>query len=126
MDRKNFGSGVRAAVLGCGLAIAPMVAFAQGQAHSSQVQTATPIKHLIVIFQENVSFDHYFATYPNATPNLDGSVYFQGAKPGTPTVNGLTPALLTHAEFDAAISPGSQPGSDVRHEPRLHARTASV
>ena len=25
---------------------------------------ATPIKHLVVIFQENVSFDHYFATYP--------------------------------------------------------------
>jgi phospholipase C len=24
--------------------------------------TATPIKHLVVIFQENVSFDHYFAT----------------------------------------------------------------
>ncbi len=28
--------------------------------------TATPIKHLVVIFQENISFDHYFATYPNA------------------------------------------------------------
>ncbi len=28
--------------------------------------TATPIKHLVVIFQENVSFDHYFATYPFA------------------------------------------------------------
>ncbi|HML10284.1 MAG TPA: phospholipase, partial [Stellaceae bacterium] len=28
--------------------------------------TVTPIKHLVVIFQENVSFDHYFATYPNA------------------------------------------------------------
>ncbi len=28
--------------------------------------TATPIKHLVVIFQENVSFDHYFGTYPNA------------------------------------------------------------
>jgi phospholipase C len=27
---------------------------------------ATPIKHLVVIFQENVSFDHYFGTYPNA------------------------------------------------------------
>ncbi|MDQ6665428.1 MAG: hypothetical protein M3Z23_13670 [Acidobacteriota bacterium] len=24
--------------------------------------TATPIKHLVVIFQENVSFDYYFAT----------------------------------------------------------------
>src|ERR1700754_4237944 len=30
-------------------------------------QTATPIKHLVVIFQENRSFDHYFGTYPNAT-----------------------------------------------------------
>ena len=26
--------------------------------------TTTPIKHLVVIFQENVSFDHYFGTYP--------------------------------------------------------------
>ena len=35
-------------------------------------RTSTPIKHLVVIFQENVSFDHYFGTYPNAT-NADGS-----------------------------------------------------
>lgn len=32
------------------------------------LQTATPIKHLVVIFGENVSFDHYFATYPNVPP----------------------------------------------------------
>ena len=56
--------------------------------------TATPIKHLVVIFQENVSFDHYFATYPNAT-NPNGEPAFH-AKSGTPTVNGLSPALLTH------------------------------
>ncbi|WP_027416752.1 alkaline phosphatase family protein [Aneurinibacillus terranovensis] len=30
------------------------------------VQTTTPIKHTVVIFGENVSFDHYFGTYPNA------------------------------------------------------------
>ncbi len=30
------------------------------------IRTATPIKHVVVIFQENVSFDHYFGTYPNA------------------------------------------------------------
>src|SRR5204863_10100716 len=29
-------------------------------------QTLTPIQHLVVIFQENVSFDHYFGTYPTA------------------------------------------------------------
>ena len=52
-------------------------------------RTATPIKHLVVIFQENVSFDHYFGTYPNAA-NTDGQT-FQAA-PGTPAVDGLTPA----------------------------------
>ncbi|HUZ65506.1 MAG TPA: hypothetical protein VMU82_17515, partial [Acetobacteraceae bacterium] len=30
------------------------------------LRTATPIKHLVVIYDENVSFDHYFATYPKA------------------------------------------------------------
>ena len=48
--------------------------------------TATPIKHLVVIFGENVSFDHYFGTYPHAT-NTDGTVFH--ARPGTPRVNGL-------------------------------------
>ncbi|MDB5561127.1 MAG: phospholipase [Hyphomicrobiales bacterium] len=44
--------------------------------------TKTPIKHLVVIFQENVSFDHYFATYPNAT-NPAGEPAFK-ALPTTP------------------------------------------
>src|ERR1700679_1246825 len=55
--------------------------------------TTTPIKHLVVIFDENNSFDHYFGTYPNAT-NPAGEPVFN-AKPGTPSVNGLTGALLT-------------------------------
>jgi phospholipase C len=44
------------------------------------------------MFQENVSFDHYFGTYPNAA-NTDGHPFH--AVSGTPAVNGLTPALLT-------------------------------
>jgi phospholipase C len=56
--------------------------------------TTTPIKHVVVIFDENVSFDHYFGTYPNAT-NPPGEPAFHAA-PGTPKVNGLTPALLTN------------------------------
>ncbi len=55
--------------------------------------TATPIKHVVVIFQENVSFDHYFATYPKAA-NPPGDPAFYPA-PGTPTVNGLNSTLLT-------------------------------
>jgi phospholipase C len=54
--------------------------------------TATPIKHIVVIFQENVSFDHYFGAYPNAA-NPDGEPAFY-ARPHTPVVNGLSPALL--------------------------------
>jgi phospholipase C len=48
--------------------------------------TSTPIKHLVVLFDENESFDHYFGTYPFAA-NTDGTKFV--AKPGTPTVNGL-------------------------------------
>jgi len=58
-----------------------------------RASTSTPIKHLVVIFDENVSFDHYFGTYPNAA-NTDGSPFT--AKPGTPHVDGLTNHLLTH------------------------------
>jgi phospholipase C len=57
-------------------------------------KTATPIKHLVVIFQENVSFDHYFATYPTAQ-NPAGEPRFQ-ASSRTPSVNGLNEALLQH------------------------------
>jgi phospholipase C len=49
--------------------------------------TASPIEHLVVIFQENVSFDHYFATYPVAL-NPKGEPSFHAAD-DTPTVNGL-------------------------------------
>src|SRR5262249_19442373 len=75
-----------AVTLATGLGTAPGVAAAK--------PTATAVDHVIVIFQENVSFDHYFGTYPNAA-NDDPSEPQFTAKPGTPTVNGLTGALLT-------------------------------
>jgi phospholipase C len=56
--------------------------------------TTTPIKHLVVIFQENVSFDHYFGTYPQAA-NAPGEPAFY-AGPGTPSVNGLSAELLSN------------------------------
>jgi phospholipase C len=51
----------------------------------------TPIKHVVVIFQENVSFDHYFGTYPEAA-NTSGQIFDEG---GDVRVNGLynTPGL---------------------------------
>ena len=62
--------------------------------------TATPIKHLVVIFDENISFDHYFGTYPHAL-NPPGEPPFI-ASPSTPPVNGLTSTLLQHNPDAAA------------------------
>src|ERR1700675_1165167 len=61
----------------------------------TQPATTTPIQHVVVIFQENVSFDHYFATYPVAANNLKTEPSFTAAS-GTPSVNGLTGPLLTN------------------------------
>src|ERR1700733_4750812 len=51
-----------------------------------------PVQHVVVIFQENVSFDHYFGTYPYAL-NLPGESRFE-PRPGTPTVDGLSLDLM--------------------------------
>jgi phospholipase C len=67
-------------------------AFAAGKPAASASSTATPIQHLVVIFNENISFDHYFGAYPYAT-NPGGEPRFVAA-PNTPTVNGLSNALL--------------------------------
>jgi phospholipase C len=63
------------------------------QSIQNRVATATPIKHVVVIYNENVSFDHYFATYPNAA-NPAGEPAFTAAA-GTPAVNGLSGTLLS-------------------------------
>jgi phospholipase C len=60
--------------------------------YGGEPRTTTPIKHLVVIFNENISFDHYFGTYPTAT-NPQGEPYF-APLPFTPPVNGLTWQLL--------------------------------
>lgn len=62
------------------------------QAQEDGARTATPIKHVVVIFGENISFDHYFGTYPYAA-NPKGEPRFVAAS-NTPAVNGFTSALL--------------------------------
>ncbi|KIF76468.1 phospholipase C [Streptomyces sp. 150FB] len=54
-------------------------------------KTSTPIKHVVVLFDENESFDHYFATYPKAA-NTDGTPFVASSK--TPKVNNLASAKL--------------------------------
>jgi phospholipase C len=79
--------------------------------------TATPIEHVIVLFQENISFDHYFATYPVAA-NGPGETPFHAA-PGSPTVDGLTDALLNHNPNKAnpfRLSPKQAATCDMDHD----------
>src|ERR1700685_2587408 len=78
-----FASALTALTLAIG---APGSLWAQPN-DSDDFPTATPIKHVVVIFQENVSFDHYFATYPHAA-NPAGEPAFH-AKDDTPRANNL-------------------------------------
>jgi len=77
----------------CLLGLVMAAACGRQDAPPDSLTTATPIKHLVVIFDENISFDHYFATYPVAA-NPAGEPAFTAA-PGTPAVNGLAGTLLT-------------------------------
>jgi|SRR5579871_419195 len=73
-------------------------------AAQTMAQPTTQIEHVVVIFQENVSFDHYFATYPYAA-NPGGEPVFvpREGRHGTPSVNGLSGPLMTNNPN--AISP---------------------
>src|SRR6476661_6003629 len=70
-------------------------------AAASPSATATPIKHVVVLFQENVSFDHYFATYPKAA-NTPGETQ-QGS--GTPAAS-FTAAKNTPKDINTLATAG--------------------
>jgi phospholipase C len=72
----------------------------QGGGHDDdfhRIPTTTPIKHVVVIFQENISFDHYFATYPKAL-NQSGETPFT-ASSNTPMVNNIVNPLDVNHGF---------------------------
>jgi phospholipase C len=96
-----------------------------GLAHTpaNDAMTATPIKHLVVIFNENRSFDHYFGHYPVAT-NPAGEPVFKAAKK-TPAVNNYLAnmSLLTNNPNDNAAINGAGATNPFRLD-RTQANTA--
>jgi phospholipase C len=97
--QRNFYKGASAIALSLLLAASNGSAALSAKAKKptspqDKLQTATPIKHLVVIYGENISFDHYFGTYPNAA-NPPGEPAFT-ALPNTPSINGLSQELLTN------------------------------
>jgi phospholipase C len=78
----------------------PGSALADHRAEAERFQTKTPIKHIVVIFQENVSFDHYFGTYPHAH-NPGGEPQFNAAD-DTPRVDNLLAGGLLHENTNSS------------------------
>jgi phospholipase C len=89
-------------IFGCltaAFAVCSAIAVADDDRDSrNAVRTRTPIKHLVVIFQENVSFDHYFGTYPKAL-NLSGETPFHASKRTPKNINTLVTPLDTTNHF---------------------------
>ncbi len=90
------------ALFGCltaAFAVITAGALADDRDHDHDDQrTTTPIKHLVVIFQENISFDHYFGTYPNAQNNA-GETPFHARKSTPKSINTLLTPLDTTNHF---------------------------
>ena len=79
--------------------------------------TRTPIKHVVVIFQENVSFDHYFGTYPerrqHRRPDLQcGARYARRRR------------AAARDELDAAAEPAAH-GQPAHEQPERRAAGAA-
>ncbi|HVV45604.1 MAG TPA: alkaline phosphatase family protein, partial [Bryobacteraceae bacterium] len=103
---RSYLSVLMAELMIAGSVISPVAAREQG---NSPAPATTPITHLVVIFQENISFDHYFGTYPHAE-NPAGEPEFTPL-PDTPAVNGLSGLLsinnpnLNPANGSGAMNP---------------------
>ena len=86
--RKSLARVATSAFAACGVMSASLAAADQDvDQYRDRGPVTRQIKHVVVIFQENASFDHYFATYPDAK-NSDGVRFV--ARANTPAVNGLT------------------------------------
>jgi phospholipase C len=84
--------------------------------------TATPITHLVVIFDENASFDHYFGTYPRAA-NPPGEPAFTAAA-GTPSVDNLVTANLLTGNPNSTNKANGNDAADPFRLDRTQANTA--
>lgn len=94
--RKVLAFGLSSTLLlsgcGTGLTLTPLPVAPTPTATTAQAA----IKHIVVIFPENISFDHYFGTYPNAANLPTDKVQFTAAA-GTPIPDNYVsnPSLLT-------------------------------
>jgi phospholipase C len=111
--------------LAAAFAVATATALAANGDRDDRGSTATPIKHLVIIFQENISYDHYFGTYPNAQNN-PGETPFKPSK-HTPINNNLVTPLDVNNGFKPLVglnlltnNPNSNPNAPVAPNNQRH------
>jgi phospholipase C len=117
--RALVASGLTAAVAATGLIVASTTtssAAASKPVPNRSNVTTSPIKHVVVIFDENVSYDHYFGTYPSAK-NTDGTTFVAATR--TPKNNNLvTSGALTsngNLYYPTRLTPSQAMTCDQNH-----------
>ena len=90
----------------CSTALAAAPAQASGNEYGHNNAT-TPIKHVVVIYQENVSFDHYFGTYPVAANTAGETLQGSGAAAAAFTAAPNTPRDINTLASAGLLSPNN-------------------
>ena len=108
-----LGALVLAAAAGGAVAL-PAGSATAASTHATSSGTSTPIKHVVVIFGENVSFDHYFATYPNAANTPGETVQGTGAPASSFTAAKHTPTDIATLAHDGLLAPNNPNSSQPR------------
>ena len=97
-------------VLVVAVAAALLPASSAAAAPTQDVKTTTPIKHMVMLMQDNHSFDNYFGTYPGAD--------------GIPE-NVCVPLSLTQSTMNGCVKPfhlGESPVEDLSKGPGVQKR----
>ncbi|MCX6497353.1 MAG: alkaline phosphatase family protein [Arthrobacter sp.] len=107
--RKRVAAAASATALAASALTAGLVGFGATPATAGENHdgTATPIKHVVVIFQENVSFDHYFATYPKAANTPGETQQGTGTKAAAFTAAKNTPKDINTLATAGLLAPNN-------------------
>lgn len=107
--KKRVAAATGAAMLAASAVAAGLVGASAVPATAAGTQdaTATPIKHVVVLFQENVSFDHYFATYPKAANTPGETLQGSGAPAASFTASGDTPKDINTLASAGLLAPNN-------------------
>ena len=104
MRPRRLGPGRLLAASCTALILLPAATAAAGVAPVAQPRTTTPIKHFVVLMQENHSFDNYFGTYPGADGIPKDVCMAKSLKPGANPHDCVRPFRL-----------GNNPTADLLH-----------